>query len=147
MVGDKNHVVTVLNVHRCFSQFCCFSSCGMSCVLSAPVGPFPRREEFCAVCLGRISKIKPLTFSVTLTSDLFVTVKFGRLSPAHSCCQRVLGCRVTASSGRPHIGRMPSPSASLWLSVFFVCKNAVRILSPFFWPRFRGRKWALSKFE
>ena len=49
---------TVLSVHRCFSQFCCFSSCGMSCVLSAPVGPFPRREEFCAVCLGRISKIK-----------------------------------------------------------------------------------------
>ena len=106
LAGDK-HDVTVLNVHRCFSQFCCFSSCGMSCVLSAPVGPYPRREEFCAVCLGRISKIKPLTFSVTLTSDLFVTVKFGRLSPAHSCCQRVLGCRITASSGRPHIGRMP----------------------------------------
>ena len=58
LVGDKKHDVTVLNVHRCFSQFCCFSSCRMSCVLSAPVGPFPRREEFCAVCLGRISNIK-----------------------------------------------------------------------------------------
>ena len=31
---------------------------GLSCVLSAPVGHFRRREEICAICLGRIFKIK-----------------------------------------------------------------------------------------
>ena len=147
MVGDKKSMTSL-----------CSTCTGVSAnsVVSAVAGClvffrlqwvlFPVEKSFVRFAWAESPTSKPLTFSVTLTSDLFVTFKFGRLSPAHSCCQRVLGCRITASSGRPHIGRMPqSESKFVAQSGFFIKHGPV--FKPSFLPRSRGRKWALSNLK
>ena len=146
-VGHKKHDVAVLSESGCCSQVLLFQQLRVVLCSCGPSGSLVVEENsFVRFVLAQSLTQKPLTFSASLFCDLFIMVKIRHSWP--TCVVSVFGgSRLTASNGRPRIGRVAqSKSKFVVLSLCF-SKNAVRILSPFFGHDFVANNWALSKFE
>ena len=124
------------------SKCCGFSSCGLSWVLAAQWVPGRGREQFCDVRLGAKSLTpRPLTFSASLFCDSLVMVKIRHSWP--TCVVSVFGgSRLTASNGRPRIGRVAQSKSKFLVFSLFVFQRmrsgfSAHLLATISWPKNR----------